>query len=109
MNRVSFDAVGVENWQYPDRCEDLYRHVVTTDMDVDGRSLACGGPSAGSKMISEFDLPCTDCGRDLVARELGGASASASSEALTVAECPSCGGRYYPDETLRRLTVDDLA
>jgi uncharacterized Zn finger protein len=52
-------------------------------------------------MVSEFDLPCTDCEQELVAREL----ARPSADSLTVAECPSCGGRYYPEETLARLSV----
>lgn len=56
-------------------------------------------------MVSEFDLPCTDCNRKLVAREL--APPTASGDAVTVAECPSCGGRYYPEETLARLSVAD--
>jgi len=54
-------------------------------------------------MVSEFDLPCTDCNQDLVARELS--ERSSADDALTVAECPSCGGRYYPEETLSRLSV----
>ena len=53
-------------------------------------------------MVSEFDLPCTDCGQQLVARDLPAPSAS---DGVTVAECPSCGGRYYPEETLTHLAV----
>jgi hypothetical protein len=58
-------------------------------------------------MVSEFDLPCTDCNEALVARELSRPTTEgvASSEGLTIAECPSCGGRYYPEETLARLSV----
>lgn len=54
-------------------------------------------------MVTEFDLPCTDCDQELVAREV--APPSASGDVLTVAECPSCGGRYYPEETLAHLSV----
>jgi hypothetical protein len=58
-------------------------------------------------MVSEFDLPCTDCDQDLVARELG--EPAATGESLTIAECPSCMGRYYPEETLTRLSFSDPA
>ena len=90
-------------------------------------------------MVSEFDLPCTECDRELVAREVSPGSwpssadrpagatppgatavgdkavgtetpgettgAETASEALTVAECPGCGSRYYPEEALARLSV----
>lgn len=56
-------------------------------------------------MVSEFDLPCTDCGQDLVAQDLSESSATGD---ITVAECPSCGGRYYPEEALSRLSLAEL-
>ncbi|PSP92008.1 hypothetical protein BRC78_03570 [Halobacteriales archaeon QH_8_68_33] len=49
-------------------------------------------------MVSEFDLPCADCGQELVRRQVDRAG-----DALTVAECPCCGGRYYPEQALSRL------
>lgn len=57
-------------------------------------------------MVSEFDLPCTECDQELVAREVRPATEAQPGEGLTVAECPSCGGRYYPEETLVRLSVE---
>jgi uncharacterized Zn finger protein len=51
-------------------------------------------------MVSEFDLPCVDCGQELVRRQVVEAG-----DSLTVAECPSCGGRYYPEETLSALAL----
>gem|GEM_PF-737004 len=46
-------------------------------------------------MVTEFDLPCADCDQELVRRQVAEAG-----DALTVAECPSCGGRYYPEGAL---------
>ena len=51
-------------------------------------------------MVSEFDLPCTDCGRQLERVE---AQAPSSGGAVTVAECPSCGSRYYPESALDQV------
>jgi len=47
-------------------------------------------------MVSEFDLPCTACGHDL-ARTTG---ATPGASAVTVAECPECGTRHYPEAAL---------
>ncbi|MFB6183004.1 MAG: hypothetical protein ABEI96_00475 [Haloarculaceae archaeon] len=52
-------------------------------------------------MVSEFDLPCSECGDDLV-RTTAPAPSRPGVE-LQVAECPTCGGRYYPEATLERL------
>lgn len=57
-------------------------------------------------MVTEFDLPCTECDQELVARELGPGTGPQAGEELTVAECPSCGSRYYPEETLTRLSLE---
>jgi len=60
---------------------------------------ASAGPPESRIMVSEFDLPCTDCDRELVRATVerpGGAE-------LTVAECPTCGGRYYPESALDRV------
>ncbi|MEF8853282.1 MAG: hypothetical protein V5A44_03835 [Haloarculaceae archaeon] len=49
-------------------------------------------------MVTEFDLPCTDCGQELVRRQV-----AETGDVLTVAECPSCGERDYPEGTLSAL------
>ncbi|MFB6309125.1 MAG: hypothetical protein ABEH35_07330 [Haloarculaceae archaeon] len=51
-------------------------------------------------MVSEFDLPCSDCGAELVRSE---AVLAGDGSAVPIAECPSCGGRYYPEAALERL------
>lgn len=69
-----------------------------------GTVFAGGSGQPVAHMVSEFDLPCTDCNQELVAREVSAPGVDAStSDALTVAECPSCGGRYYPEQALDRL------
>lgn len=58
-------------------------------------------------MIHETDLPCSDCETQLVERNVSAGEVSISTstqEAISVAECPDCGARYYPTETLSRLT-----
>ncbi|MFC7142036.1 hypothetical protein ACFQMA_19640 [Halosimplex aquaticum] len=50
-------------------------------------------------MVSEFDLPCTDCDQQLVRTEV----ASSTGDELTVAECPTCGSRYYPESALEQV------
>lgn len=58
-------------------------------------------------MKHETDLPCSDCGtglreRTVNARELpGGARGDGR---VTIAECPSCGARYYPREAISKLS-----
>ncbi|UPV74671.1 zf-TFIIB domain-containing protein [Halorussus limi] len=55
-------------------------------------------------MTSEYDLDCAVCGTSLTRREVAGdALGVGASESLEVAECPDCGGRYFPEETLERL------
>lgn len=49
-------------------------------------------------MTTEFDLPCADCGQELVRQELSRTGAT-----VTVAQCPNCGSRYYPETALERL------
>jgi uncharacterized Zn finger protein len=56
-------------------------------------------------MVSEFDLPCTECGGDLtrsVVQSTGGN--------VAVAECPDCGTRHYPELALSALqsVTEDL-
>jgi hypothetical protein len=55
-------------------------------------------------MISEYDLDCANCGSSLTRREVGAETLGvAASDSLAVAECPDCGGRYFPESTLERL------
>lgn len=57
-------------------------------------------------MTHEIDLPCSDCGTDLVERTVEVRELALSDTgvgAVTVAACPSCGARYYPREALAQL------
>ncbi|QLH84118.1 hypothetical protein [Halosimplex pelagicum] len=51
-------------------------------------------------MVSEFDLPCTDCDRKLVRTNV---VSPATGGEVTVAECPTCGSRYYPESALETV------
>ncbi|MFB6139890.1 MAG: hypothetical protein ABEJ26_05595 [Halosimplex sp.] len=51
-------------------------------------------------MVSEFDLPCTDCDQQLVRARVTAPSAGGE---VTVAECPTCGSRYYPESALEKV------
>lgn len=58
--------------------------------------------------MNEFDLPCTDCGTALIestvpARRLPALTTHAGG--VTIAVCPECGARYYPDAALEELTT----
>jgi DNA-directed RNA polymerase subunit RPC12/RpoP len=48
-------------------------------------------------MTTEFDLPCADCGLELVEST---ARPETTAEPVTVAKCPGCGSRYYPEGSL---------
>ena len=55
-------------------------------------------------MTSEYDLDCTNCGESLTKREVTAETLGLDSpDSLEVAECPGCGGRYFPETTLERL------
>lgn len=55
-------------------------------------------------MTSEYDLGCANCGSSLTRREVAAETLGvAASDSLEVAECPDCGGRYFPETTLERL------
>ncbi|UPW00616.1 hypothetical protein M0R88_00590 [Halorussus gelatinilyticus] len=63
-------------------------------------------------MTSEYDLDCATCGASLTRREVSGevlevddsdSPELGAAESLEVAECPNCGGRYFPEPTLERL------
>lgn len=58
--------------------------------------------------MHETDLPCSDCGTDLVERSVATGDAGNEPDAapaVTVAECPACGARYYPERALSRLSA----
>jgi len=59
-------------------------------------------------MTHETDLPCSDCGVELIEKTitLEEAEATETGAQVIVAECPSCGARYYPRESLARLSTD---
>lgn len=50
-------------------------------------------------MTTEFDLPCVDCGQELVRQRIS----TGSDGAVTVAQCPNCGSQYYPEDALGRI------
>ncbi|WP_435175069.1 hypothetical protein [Halorussus sp. AFM4] len=57
-------------------------------------------------MTTETDLPCADCGTDLRERTLPAHTLLHPVEGhqyLTVADCPGCEARYYPDDTVTVL------
>ncbi len=54
--------------------------------------------------ITEFDLGCSDCGSDLSPTTVPAARIVPDVRGdITIAECPECGGRYYPEKALDRL------
>ena len=55
-------------------------------------------------MTTEFELPCAECGDALVRGEV-----ARGERTITVAECPSCGGQYYPESALERLYMPKVA
>lgn len=56
--------------------------------------------------MNETDIPCADCGTELVERTVQAReiplSTSWSGE-VQLAECPSCNARYYPEQALVQL------
>lgn len=57
-------------------------------------------------MMYETDIPCSDCGTALVETtvSIGDLAVSTSWRGtVTVAECPECGARYYPEQTVTDL------
>ena len=53
-----------------------------------------------SDVIDEFDLPCAECGHDLVRTPVEDPGSDGD---VTVADCPNCDNRYYPRGALKRL------
>ncbi|WP_276279108.1 zf-TFIIB domain-containing protein [Halorussus caseinilyticus] len=55
-------------------------------------------------MTSEFELDCATCGSSLTRRKVAADRFGVGSlDSVEVAECPNCGGRYFPETTLERL------
>ncbi|WP_248517643.1 DUF7479 domain-containing protein [Salinarchaeum laminariae] len=55
-------------------------------------------------MTTEFDLGCATCGSALTERTVAAESLGVPGEgSLPVAECPQCGDRYVPEQTLDRV------
>lgn len=57
-------------------------------------------------MTHETDLPCSDCEASLVERTIRAHELPVSTRqqgSIVIAECPDCGARYYPEETLTEL------
>lgn len=46
-------------------------------------------------MVSEYDLPCTECGSSLVR-----ATVVLAGSDVSVAECTACGTYHYPETAL---------
>lgn len=56
-------------------------------------------------VTTEFDLACTNCDAQLTRQRVTTDSLGvpASVESIEIAECPDCGGRYFPESALRDL------
>ena len=53
-------------------------------------------------MVSEYELPCTECGTTLSRSTLG----EGGDGTVAVAVCPDCGSRHYPESALEHLGRD---
>ncbi|WP_135364278.1 hypothetical protein [Halosimplex halophilum] len=56
--------------------------------------------------MREIDLPCSECGTELAERVVFAADLPVETGwrgSVRVAECPSCGARYYPRQTVAQL------
>lgn len=59
-------------------------------------------------MTTEFDLGCATCGGALQERAVTAETLGiGGSGTVAVAECPECGDRYVPEQTLDRLGTFD--
>lgn len=57
-------------------------------------------------VTNEYDLDCATCGSALTKREIAATTLGFSAPGeVEIAECSECGGRYFPDATLRRLST----
>lgn len=58
-------------------------------------------------MMHETDIPCSDCGTTLVETTVPVSDLPVSTSlrgTVTVAECPACDARYYPEQTVVALS-----
>lgn len=58
--------------------------------------------------MNERDLPCADCGTELVERSVHVRDLPVETPwhgSVVVTECPTCNGRYYPERSVS--TLDD--
>ncbi|WP_436924085.1 hypothetical protein [Halosimplex amylolyticum] len=56
--------------------------------------------------MRETDLPCSDCGAPLVERVVFTADLPVETDGRSsarIAQCPTCGARYYPRQTVSQL------
>ncbi|WP_123538235.1 hypothetical protein [Halosimplex salinum] len=54
--------------------------------------------------MKETDLPCSECGAQVVERIAFTADLPVDGRgSVRVAECLDCGARYYPNQTVRQL------
>ena len=66
---------------------------------------SCTSLARWNRMTTEFELNCTACGTALSRRTVRGEKVGLpeTTDGVEVAECPNCGGRYFPESTLERL------
>lgn len=83
---------------------------LTTTILDDGLRRYRWGTSDGIKhpipMTHETTIPCSDCGIDLIEQSVHTRTLAVTTEwsgQVTIAECPACGARYYPEAALFRL------
>lgn len=58
-------------------------------------------------MTYETTIPCSNCGTDLIEHSIHTRTLTVTTEwtgQVTIAECPTCGARYYPEAALSRLS-----
>lgn len=56
--------------------------------------------------MKETDIPCADCGNDLLERLVDVQEIPVSTDwhgQVRIAECEACGAQYYPEGTVMRL------
>jgi hypothetical protein len=52
-------------------------------------------------MVSEFDLPCTNCGGEITPVEVPVDGDPGTGSAMKrIGECVDCGARHYPEQAL---------
>jgi len=56
--------------------------------------------------MNETDIPCSDCGTELIERSVHARDlpvAASWQSTVRIAECPACDARHYPEQTLAEL------